>query len=274
MPPKKQKKQSELNEDLIAECSELSEDGRAIVCLIFKKIESFKSEWLQTLAERDSQINSLQDEVSALKNTISGMEKQFDDVQTLRNTVSKLEERIDDADAYERRDTLLFSGSDIPAATTGENCGQLICSVVEEKLKLSISASVISIAHRVGKMPITQGPDRRSIVVKLCRREIKRDILDACRKFKPTGLFVNESLTPVRSTIMYILRKAKREFPNKISGSNSVDGKVFVWVHPPNPNAPNARNSRMSVNTHLKLAQFCSNILDTPLSTFMETWPH
>lgn len=274
MPPKKSKKQSEPNEESIADFGELSEDGKIIVGLIYKKMESLRSELLQSLEEKDLQITSLQDEVSSLKNTVSALEKHAEDIQTLKHTVSKLEERIDDADAYERRDTLLFSGNDIPEVTLGENCGQLISSVVREKLKLSVTPSVISIAHRVGKKPITQGPDRRGIVVKLCRREVKHDILSACRNLKPTGLFVNESLTPVRSTIMYILRKAKREFPTKISGSSSVDGRVFVWVRPPNPDAPNARNSRMAINTHLKLAQFCNDILSTPLSTFIETWPH
>ena len=34
----------------------------------------------------------------------------------------KLEERLEDADAYERRETLIFSGQGTPDVTAGENC--------------------------------------------------------------------------------------------------------------------------------------------------------
>lgn len=183
-----------------------------------------------------------------------------------------MEEKIDDADAYERRDTVIVSGKAVPTVTDGESCLQIVSDLLKNELKLIVPATDISTAHRLGKRPATQQPDNRSIIVKLCRRDLKKDILDACRQLKPE-MYVNESLTPTRNTIMYVLRKAKRKCPDKISGCISIDGRVCVFVKPPNPDAPGARNSRMFVNTPHKLELFCHDILETPLATFIENLP-
>jgi hypothetical protein len=269
MPPRKAPKRTVIAEEVLSDgessCEdddfgELSGDGKLIVSIISRKLDAFKDKLAsltQKLKDKDERIARLEEQVSGLK-----------------GSVVKLEERIDDADAYERRDTLLFSGDDIPTVSEGENCGQIVCNVVKEKLKLNFQTDILSVAHRVGKKPVKQGPDRRKIIVKLCRREVKGDITDACRQLKPSNLFVNESLTPVRSTIMYVLRKAKRAYPDKVAGCNSSDGKVFVWVRPPNPCAPLPRNTRMTVNTHQRLVEFCSDILNTELSTLIDVWPH
>jgi hypothetical protein len=86
-------------------------------------------------------------------------------------------------------------------------------------------------------------------------------------------MYVNESLTKTRSTVMYALRRAKRQLPEKISGIGSMDGRVCVWVKPPNPSAVGARNTRMFVNTRKKLEEFCDEILNTPMASFIENWP-
>ena len=91
---------------------------------------------------------------------------------------------------------------------------------------------------------------------------------------KPSKFFVNEFLTPARQTISYVLRKAKKEFPHVISGSTSFDGKVFVWVKPPNPDAPRARDLRVEVSSHSKLMDFCTKTLEKPLSHFIQEWTH
>ena len=70
--------------------------------------------------------------------------------------------------------------------------------------------------------------NKKSIVVKFCRRDIKNDLVTASRRSKPDQFFVNECLTPQRQTISYVLRRAKQEFPNIVSGSSSFDGKVYV----------------------------------------------
>ena len=110
-------------------------------------------------------------------------------------------------------------------------------------------------AHRLGRKPASQSEDRRGIIVKLCRREVKYDLMKACKS-------VNESLTPTRNAILYGLRQAKKKFPDRISGYGSIGGKVLVWIKPANSNAPNMRNSKMFVNNKIRFDALCSDILN------------
>lgn len=259
MPPKKNKKTLavEYSDDEIEGIGEMSEDGKLIVAALSSKIDRMKMELCtltKIMKEKDEKITKLDQEVINLK-----------------GTVEKLEERIDDADAYERRDTLLFSGEALPPTADGENSSTIVCEVIRSQLGVTIQSNSISTAHRLGKKPIKQGPDRRPIIVKFCRRETKQDIVESRRAVRPTKLYINESLTPLRNTIMYVLRRAKRQYPEKISGCTSIDGKVYVWTRPPDPNA---RNQRTPINNHAKLVSFCSSFLECPLSNFISEWPH
>ena len=72
---------------------------------------------------------------------------------------------------------------------------------MKHRLKINIKSTDLSTAHRLVPKPKTQGPDRRSIIIKLCRRELKHDLITACKKYKPPNFFINESLTPTRNSI-------------------------------------------------------------------------
>ena len=92
-----------------------------------------------------------------------------------------LENILEDQNAYERRDTIIFSGDAVPTSTTGENCVNVIQNLVRDKLRLEVHVGEFNIAHRLGKKPTTQAPDKRSLIVKLCRREMKHEIMSACK---------------------------------------------------------------------------------------------
>ena len=72
-----------------------------------------------------------------------------EDNKQLRSVVSKLEEKIDDTDAYERRDCLVISGDQVPAAETGENTVEVVNRLIKDKLKM------IFVAHRCVHGPQT-----------------------------------------------------------------------------------------------------------------------
>ena len=191
------------------------------------------------------------------------------EIRNLKTTVSRLEEKLDDSDSYERRDTVILSGDAIPPATSDEVCRDLVVNIVKEKLKINIASSDISTAHRVGKRPISQRPDNRKIVVKLCRRDIKRDLMYSRRNLKPEGLFISESLTPSRNTIMFVLRRIRRAHPNIVKGCTSIDGRVFVYVA-----SESDRAKRLLVNSHQQLIDFCDDIVKVSLINFIDSWPH
>jgi len=230
----------------------LSASAKKIVLLIREDLRIMKEEILGLLELKSKEINDMKDEIAHLK-----------------STVSRLEEKIDDSDSYERRDTVVFSGCAIPPATPDEICRDMVVDIVKNKLRLNIAPSDISTAHRLGKRPVSQLPDNRKIAVKLCRRDLKRDLLFSRRNLKPEGLYISESLTPVRNTILFVLRKMKRAHPNIVKGCTSIDGRVFGFVA-----SDGDRPKRLLVNCHQQLLDFCDNVVGKPLTDFLDSWPH
>ena len=62
---------------------------------------------------------------------------------------------------------------------------QLVCDLLKTGLRINVSSADISTVHRVGKKSINQQVDERNIIMKLCRRDLKGDVLRACRQLKP-----------------------------------------------------------------------------------------
>ena len=85
----------------------------------------------------------------------------------------------------------------------------------------------------------------------------------AARRTKPTDIFINESLTPQRHEIYQGLRRAKREFPDKINGCSTIDGSIYVWVK-----SPGARDLRLSMNNFERFKNFCEEKFQKPASYF------
>ena len=225
-----------------------SKDGKTLLPFLVSFFQSFqdrnefvlnetKEEFLKVCKEKDEQIVKLQTQVNVLNKKIE-----------------KLEDQVDENEAYERRDTLIFSGSKVPAEVQDEKCDSVVLKLLENELKYKVSPNDISVAHRLGPKKNSQQSSTRSIIAKFCRRDAKTDIVSCARRAKPTGLFINESLIPQRQTVYYALRQAKRKLPNKVSGCTTIDGSVFVWIKPP---AAGARDVRVKINTIAKLEDLC-----------------
>ena len=91
---------------------------------------------------------------------------------------------------------------------------------------------------------------------KLCRRDLKYDILSACRQQKPT-FFINESLTPTRNRVLYILRRAKQKYPLKIKSVRAYEGSVSAYLSPVGRETPGilplSQLRRVTINTRRQL---------------------
>ena len=237
---------------------ELSDSERRIVDAISFRMSSLREDLMMKLNEKDHVIQKLNDEVF-----------------TLKAIVSRLENKIDDNDSYERRDTLLFSGNDMPMYSNNEDTSQIISTLLKNKLKLSLPADSISVSHRLGSPP-KRGEDRRKVIAKFCRRDTKVDILKAAKTVKPQNLFINESLTPTRSTVHFVLRKARKKFPSKISGISTLDGNIVVYIPPKGPALRNnVRDARVSINTKAKLEKFCNDELSVSITSLFDgDWPN
>ena len=176
----------------------------------------------------------------------------------LRTELKKMENRMDELESTGRRNNVLISGSAIPSVVPGESDGQAVVKVLKNLLKYEISPSEITKAYRVGSKSNTQAPDRRSIMVQLLTHDRKNDMLQACRKVKPPNLYINDDLIPIRSKIQYALRQIKKSRTDRIAYCGSWEGRVYIWLKPPNSSAPNQRVFINSIDRYRKL---CSDEL-------------
>ena len=240
-------------------------DAHTIKSMIPAVVELFKGMQSQFTSLLDDMKKEFLDFAKTYDEKVAGLNTE---ISSLKKKVSALEEKIDENEAYERRDCLILSGKTIPPASTSENTLEVARKVLSDHLQYILSQTDVSTAHRLGKKPVSQREDNRSIILKFCRRDVKMDLLSAARRVKPQELFLNESLTPQRQNIAYALRKAKRELPHVISGVSTKDGRVFAWIKPPNPNAPGARDSKIPLNTYEKFENFCDRTLQKPVSYF------
>lgn len=223
--------------------AQLSGENRQLFNCIVQYFES-------KLAERDQKIVKLEGTVDEL-----------------RSRMNHLEEQVDGQDSYGRRETLIVSGN-VPIARDGENCGAIVRDIVKRTLNINMKDTDISVAHRIGRIPRTGGSDTRSIIFKLCRRDLKRDIVSACKGSK-LDVYFNDSLTPTRSTIMFVLRKARREFPNNFGNCRSTDGNVSVWL----PTDQAGKYRRVGVNSRRALDELLDREVSRTSSNYVDNWP-
>ena len=245
MKQKANSKREKLEERSFSEAvSPLKESDPSLIQKVEERIATVMENFEKRLAVKDSIITTMKEEIA-----------------TLRKKVLDLEEKIDDNEAYERRDTVIFSGTDIPTVQEAEDTVKVITTLVKDKIGVVMKKDDISVAHRLGPKRNTQRLDKRSVVVKLCGRDTKLDLMKACKAVKPKNIYINESLTRLRAFALYGLRKARKKFPSKVAGYGSYEGRVYAWVKPPNPTDPRARNGKMWINTCDQFKDFCDRVL-------------
>jgi len=227
--------------------SDLSEDGKKIVRCLTSYFDSL-------LRSKLRQIDTMETHI-----------------RTLETRVQRLEEVVDDAAAYERRDTLIISGN-VPRVVAGENCKAIVTNMLRDRVQLVVSDVDISLAHRIGTKSKKQGPDVRRIMFKLVRRDLKNDILNACKSIRP-DFYINESLTPNRDKIYFILRKAAKKYPKVIHHCKTFDGNVVVFLQPPMQTRGPSRLQKVTVNTREKLQDFLGRFLSSSLADLEVEWP-
>ena len=177
---------------------------------------------------------------------------------------------MDKIETRERSSTIIISGHALPASSVGENCESVASSILSCSLRIVTSERDILAAHRLGPKPANQSVDRRSLFVKLRDTELARDIIKSSKTIKVPGLYVSENLTPIRHSILRVLRKTKRSHPNIVSGCGSASGRVFVWVKSPGSQTNQSR--KLFVNNKDELHKYCDEILQSHLNVIEPNW--
>ena len=266
--------------------SKLTAETKEIFTLLvtlFTTLQSTQESSLQEILNKIERNNNEQNsKISDLQARITSLEERLETVSTTHSrTTRSLQSDIDNNDQYERRDTLILSGPQVPEATAEENPKQIIHELFRRHLNLQIDPSNISIAHRLGRKP-SSSPDKRNIIFKLCRRDTVTDIMHSCRLFRnmdgPQPFYVNASLTPLRNKIFYALRMLKKKFPHKISSCSSQNGNIAAYIPSPTSSAPggpgrvSARGRRYLLNTRQDLDDFVINTLRVSSSDIQVNW--
>ena len=190
---------------------QLSEESRVLYMLITSKFESSFLELEKKLKLRDERIEMLEREIAAV-----------------RKCSKDLADRLDDIESENRSDTLIISGNEVPISEPHEDVSLIVQGITRNKLKCEVKREYIPSARRMGNKNASQRQDRRRILVKFRERGLRDDLLQAARKAKPAGLYMNEHFSRTRTTILYAARQAKKRYPEKVDGCGSLRGSVFI----------------------------------------------
>ena len=95
----------------------------------------------------------------------------------------------------------------------------------------------------------------------------KRDILLACRTVRPSDLYTNDDLTPLRANLLFLLRRAKSRANGKIVTCGSSNGNVYAFIKPP---GELARNQKTYIKSMERLESLCDRELGISLRELTE----
>lgn len=179
----------------------ISEEGKTIVNTIVKAMQII-------INQKDETIIKLQTQVTQLE-----------------NRVVELEDQVDEVSQYERRDTIIISGPNLPKDEQNENTVDKTIRSIRDNLHLHIEHKDINVAHRLGTRS-TQTMNR-PIIVKLHSRQQKHEIMNACITVKP-NLYINESLTPKRRSLFKKVWEIRKQHRDLFQQCYTHDGKIYV----------------------------------------------
>ena len=205
-------------------------------------------------------LHSLSSKLDAIIDRLDSIDSRFERSEQenliLQRKVNDLEERVESLEAMHRPDNIILSGSSLAElpSPNGNDFLNAIIDLLKRSMNYELNHSKVEAAYRLGSKPSLQAPDRRNILVKLKEDGLKRDVIAAFKSAKPTNLYVNEDLTPLKASMLYTMRRAKKRFPDKVVGSGSRDGRIYILFKTPDPNA---RPQRIFVRSEEQFEELC-----------------
>ena len=204
---------------------------------------------LKFLCKQSLQMKKMQKEIDSLKVQVKKRD----------STINTLESRIHELEQTTRLDNLVISGIECQHRSYARVAGnsnsadqnehapsqeqQTLESSVVLKLKeynIPISESDISTCHTLGQ----RGPNGKSnILIKLCNRKTKINILQHAKQLKGSNIYINEHLTKQNAAIAKearVLRKQK-----KIESTWTRNCRVFIKF------SPDGEHSKIAAVTNL-----------------------
>ena len=130
----------------------------------FDELKKEFNEVKSLMTVREEKLEELNGEIADLKLIVAVKNNCIDilklEVKALNERMTKMENLIDDEDAYVRRESLIFSGTNVPPAANGEICANVAHHVLKDKMKFEINPNDISVCHRLGPKPQNKAADK------------------------------------------------------------------------------------------------------------------
>ena len=152
--------------------------------------------------------------------------------------------RIDGLEAYNRRENLIVCGlpvnnaaeaasatADADSSGTAENAAETekaVLALCQQKLKVNIGPSDISVTHRLKKTGTAPGP--APVIVRFTNRKAL-DAVYAARfalKHHTGNIFINEDLTSYRTHLFAEARKLVKH--KQVASSWTANGDIFIRI--------------------------------------------
>jgi len=224
----------------------------------------------QRISELENQIKHKDTIIEEFRTQIANLnnESTNNSIKSVEQSILSLRcEMIDTKKAEDRKGNLIISGNSLPTVQPWEDPIKIATDLVSNELGNEFNGTIKK-AIRIGRKPTTGTEDKRSILIELRNPETKYELFKRCKMKKP-NFFLNEQLTPTRSSIYYVLRKARQKHPNKISHIRSYDGEVSAYIK----NADGTATRRATVNTKKDLDDLLQELFDTTSAEFLDNWP-
>ena len=111
------------------------------------------------------------------------------EMKVMRTEYDKLKMFINDGEAYECRDAIVLSGDKIPNGTNEDIFKNISRQLIKNQLTIELTAEeIITVYTDIhGRKPVTQDSDKRNIILKLCLRDMKREVFIAIVAFQLDG---------------------------------------------------------------------------------------
>lgn len=212
-----------------------------------KKSLNGMTEELAQIANKQTQLLELMEEVKHLKNMIEEKDEKIKTLQERVDDLEKSSKRIDDLEQYSRMDDLVITGLETrhqtyarAASSTdkGEDAPVQELQTLEEqiiqffeKYDMRIESNNISTCHVLPK----RKNGKSSIIVRFTNRKSKVELLRNARKLYGTNVYVNEHLTKKNAEIAKEARLLRKQ--KKINATWTRNCKIMIRENGPEDTA-------------------------------------
>jgi len=185
-------------------------------------------------------LRPLLDELAALR---ADNNTQAAKISKLESDLQMANSRVDELEAYTRRDNLIISGLPVESyaeasgstdqdgrGESSEGTEKSLLKLFNDQLKVNVSPTDISVAHRLrkrgGSSAVNNGPP--AVIVRFTNRKIRDRVYNARRELRnmSTRIFVNEDLNQTTNKLFFHVRHLVKS--RIIHSAWTYTGNVFV----------------------------------------------